>query len=152
MESLSKEFDFEFSEIDLAELKKGPSYFCSLLKKITSVDKSNDVKYKSGKKYNFDILKLDLIFDVLLRDKQLVLSEGKTLLLIKILKGKPYCNFHQATSHSTNNCVCFRDLIHKVIIEGRFKFNNGKKYMKVDTDPFDAGANFAEDQHGWLHL
>ncbi|RYR07520.1 hypothetical protein Ahy_B05g074889 [Arachis hypogaea] len=29
-------------------------------------------------------------------------------------------------------------------MEGRLKFNDGKKDMKVDSDPFDAGANFAE--------
>ncbi|RYR39467.1 hypothetical protein Ahy_A09g045018 isoform A [Arachis hypogaea] len=119
-----EEFDLEFSEVDLAELKKGPPYVCSLLKKIANIEKSND------------------IFDVLLKDKQLVLPEGKTLLWIKDLKGKPYCKFHQATSHSNKNCVCLRDLIQETIMEGRLKFNDGNKDMKVDSDPFDAGANF----------
>ncbi|RYR05321.1 hypothetical protein Ahy_B06g085192 [Arachis hypogaea] len=50
MESSSEESNFEFSKVDLAELKKGPPYVCSLLKKITSVDKSNDTKHKSRKK------------------------------------------------------------------------------------------------------
>ncbi|RYR48166.1 hypothetical protein Ahy_A07g034164 isoform B [Arachis hypogaea] len=72
------------------------------------------------------------------------MPEGKTLLSIKDLKEKPYCKFHQATSHSTNNCVCFKDLIQEVIMEGRLKFEDSKKDMKVDTDPFDAGVNFAK--------
>ncbi|RYR49899.1 hypothetical protein Ahy_A07g036423 [Arachis hypogaea] len=68
MESLSEESDFE-TEVDLAELKKGPPYVCSLLKKILNVDKLSDLKHKSGKKYSFDISKSEQIFDVLLKDK-----------------------------------------------------------------------------------
>ncbi|RYR16120.1 hypothetical protein Ahy_B04g073069 isoform A [Arachis hypogaea] len=142
-----EEFDWE-AEVDLAEFKKGPPYLCSLLKKIPNSEKSNDVKQKSGKRYSFDILKLDQIFDVLLKDKQLVLPEGRTLLLVKDLKGKPYCKFHQATSHLTNNCVRFRDFIQEAIMEGRLKFDDGKKEMKFDSDPFDSGANFSEPYFG----
>ncbi|RYR48187.1 hypothetical protein Ahy_A07g034183 [Arachis hypogaea] len=69
MESSEEELDFEI-EIDLAELKKGPPYVCSLLKKLPSNEKSNDSKLKSGKKYSFDISKSYQIFDVLLKDKQ----------------------------------------------------------------------------------
>ncbi|RYR04161.1 hypothetical protein Ahy_B06g083750 [Arachis hypogaea] len=132
--SLSKSKEVKIAtKVDLAELKKGPPYICSLLKKITSVDRANDMKYKSGK---------NQIFDALFRDKQLALSEDNSLFSIKDLKEKPYCKIHQATSHSTNNCVCFRDLIQKGIIEGRLKFDDGKKDMRVDTDPFDVGPIF----------
>ncbi|XP_015968526.1 uncharacterized protein LOC107492068 [Arachis duranensis] len=138
-----EEFDFE-TEVDLAELKKGPPYVCSLLKKLPSSEKSNDSKLKSGKKYSFDISKSDHIFDALFKDKQLVLPEGRTLLSVKDLKGKPYCKFHQATSHSTNSCVRFRDLIQEAIMEGRLKFDDGKKEMKVDVDPFKVDASYFE--------
>ncbi|RYR10616.1 hypothetical protein Ahy_B05g079068 [Arachis hypogaea] len=138
MESSDEEFDFE-TEVDLAELKKGPLYVCSLPKKILNVDKSNDSKHKGGK---------NQIFDVLFKDKQIILPEGRTLLSIKNLKGKPYCKFYQATNHSTNNCVYFRDLIQETIMEGRLKFNDGNKEMKVDSDPFDAGGSFAEPYFG----
>ncbi|QHN96050.1 uncharacterized protein DS421_18g615050 [Arachis hypogaea] len=147
MESSEEEIDFEM-EVDLAELKKGPLYVCSLLKKLPSNEKSNDSKLKSGKKYSFDISKSDQIFDVLLKDKQLILPEGRTLLSVKDLKGKPYCKFHQATSHSTNSCVRFRDLIQEAIMEGRFKFDDGKKEMKVDVDPFEVDANYVEPCFG----
>ncbi|XP_016185736.1 uncharacterized protein LOC107627418 [Arachis ipaensis] len=82
------------------------------------------------------------------KDKQLILPEGRTLLSVKDLKGKPYCKFHQETSHSTNSCVRFRDLIQEAIMEGRLKFDDGKKEMKVDTDPFDADASFVEPCFG----
>ncbi|RYR48007.1 hypothetical protein Ahy_A07g033997 [Arachis hypogaea] len=58
MESSNEEFDFE-TGVDLVELKKGPPYV-----KILNVDKS--------KKYSFDISKSDQVFDVLLKDKQLI--------------------------------------------------------------------------------
>ncbi|RYR04657.1 hypothetical protein Ahy_B06g084429 [Arachis hypogaea] len=57
------------AEVDLAKLRKGPPYVCSLLKKIPSNEKSNDSKLKSGKRYSFDISKSDQIFDVFLKDK-----------------------------------------------------------------------------------
>ncbi|RYR24864.1 hypothetical protein Ahy_B02g058418 [Arachis hypogaea] len=69
MESSSEESDLEEEAVDLAELKKGSPYVCSLLRKISSSDKLSDLKHKSGKKYSFDILKSDQIFDVLLKDK-----------------------------------------------------------------------------------
>ncbi|RYR61287.1 hypothetical protein Ahy_A04g018441 [Arachis hypogaea] len=68
MESSEEELDFE-TEVDLAELKKGPPYVCSLLKKLSSNENSNDSKLKSEKKYSFNISKSDEIFDVLLKDK-----------------------------------------------------------------------------------
>ncbi|RYQ89004.1 hypothetical protein Ahy_B09g095876 [Arachis hypogaea] len=147
MDSSDEEFDLD-AEVDLTKLRKGPPYICSLLKKISNNEKSNDSKLKNGKRYSFDILKFDQIFDVLLKDKQLVLPKGRTLLSVKDLKEKPYCKFHQATSHSTNNCVRFRDLIQEAIMEGRLKFDDGKKEMKVDSDPFDSEANFAEPYFG----
>ncbi|RYR47867.1 hypothetical protein Ahy_A07g033842 [Arachis hypogaea] len=112
-----QESDLEM-KVDLAELKKGPPYVCSLIKKIPSNENSNDSKLKSGKRYSFDISKSDQIFNVLLKDKQLILLEGRTLLSVKDLNEKPYCKFHQTTSHSTNNCVHFRDLIQEAIMEG----------------------------------
>ncbi|RYR26947.1 hypothetical protein Ahy_B02g061270 [Arachis hypogaea] len=120
MESSEEELDLE-AEVDLAELKKGPPYVCSLLKNLPTNEKSNDSKLKSGKKYSFDISKSNQIFDVLLKDKQLILPEGRTLLSVKDLKENPYCKFHQATIHSTNSCVRFRDLIQEAIMKGHLK-------------------------------
>ncbi|RYR68504.1 hypothetical protein Ahy_A03g015009 isoform C [Arachis hypogaea] len=87
MESSEEEIDFE-TEIDLDELKKGPPYVCSLLKKLPGSKNSNDLKLKSGKKYSFDISESDQIFDVLLKEKPLVLPEGRTLLSVKKFERK----------------------------------------------------------------
>ncbi|RYR53518.1 hypothetical protein Ahy_A06g028674 [Arachis hypogaea] len=88
------------------------------------------------------------IFYVLLKDKQLILPKGRTLLSVKDLKGKPYCKFHQATSHLTNSCVRFKDLIQEAIMERRLIFDDGKKEMKVDVDPFDVDTSFVEPYRG----
>ncbi|RYR34891.1 hypothetical protein Ahy_A10g049951 isoform B [Arachis hypogaea] len=106
MESSNEEFDLE-AEVDLAKLRKGPPYVCSLLKKIPNSEKSNDLKQKNGKRYSFDISKSDQIFYI---NSKFYLKE-ELCFLVKDLKGKPYCKFHQTTSHLTNNCVRFRDLI-----------------------------------------
>ncbi|RYR00495.1 hypothetical protein Ahy_B07g088614 isoform A [Arachis hypogaea] len=53
MESSDEESDLE-AEVDLAELKNGHPYVCSLLKKIPDNEKSNVSKLKSGKRYIFD--------------------------------------------------------------------------------------------------
>ncbi|XP_016168708.1 uncharacterized protein LOC107611275 [Arachis ipaensis] len=78
----------------------------------------------------------------------LILPEGRTLLSVKDFKEKPYCKFHQATSHLTNSCVRFRDLIQEAIMEGGLKFDDGKEEMKVDVDPFDVDASFVEPCFG----
>ncbi|RYR34529.1 hypothetical protein Ahy_A10g049474 [Arachis hypogaea] len=65
------------------------------------------------------------IFDVLLRDKQLVLPEGRILLSVKDLKG---------------NLIA--------IMKCQLKFDDAKKEMKVDSDPFDSRASFAEPDFG----
>ena len=48
------------------------------------------------------------------------------------------------TSHKTNNCVHFRELIQKAIKEGRLTFKAKDGKMKVDIDPFEVSSSFAE--------
>ncbi|RYR62653.1 hypothetical protein Ahy_A04g020360 [Arachis hypogaea] len=66
MESSEEEIDFE-TEVDLAELKKGPPYVCSLLKKLPGSEKVNGSKLKSGKKY-MNMVGMSYDFDVALDD------------------------------------------------------------------------------------
>ena len=68
--------------------------------------------------YDFDVNKADNIFDFLLDKKQFhnaIPSAGE-------LKGKRYCKFHNATTHSTNECRVFRQHIQKAIEQGKIKF------------------------------
>jgi len=49
-----------------------------------------------------------------------------------------YCKWHNATSHSTNECKVFRQQLQSTIESGRRKFDNSKaqKPMKIDQHPF----------------
>jgi len=54
--------------------------------------------------YDFDIKKADKILEM----KQLKLSSNHVIPSARELKGKRYYKFHNATTHSTNECRVFR--------------------------------------------
>lgn len=53
------------------------------------------------------------------------------------IKGKPYCKWHEKWTHSTNNCVNFRNLIQDYLDKGLFRIAD--RPMGIETSPF-AGA------------
>ena len=53
------------------------------------------------------------------------------------LKGKKYCKFHNATTHSASDCRIFCVHIQKAIEQGKIKFEPAKKMaMGIDGHPF----------------
>ena len=58
--------------------------------------------------------------------------------LAEDLKKMKYCKWHNATSHSTNECKVFRQQLQSAIESGRIKFDSSKaqKTMKIDQHPF----------------
>jgi len=54
------------------------------------------------------------------------------------LKKIKYCKWHNATSHSTNECKVFWQQLQSTIESRRIKFDNSKaqKLMKIDQHPF----------------
>jgi len=54
------------------------------------------------------------------------------------LKKMKYCKWHNATSHSTNECKVFRQKLQSAIETRRIKFDSSKaqKPMKIDQHPF----------------
>ena len=88
------------------ELKNSRPYVCPSLIPVKGKEKIN-----STKSYSFDTTKAEQIFDVLLKEKQIILLEEKKMPSINELKGQKFCIIHQMVRHSTNNCVHFRDLI-----------------------------------------
>jgi hypothetical protein len=92
----------------------------------------------SGKeeKYDFDITKVDKIFDLLLREKQIQLPAGHTIPSAEELGKKRYCKWHNSGSHSTNDCKVFRKQIQVAIEGGKIRIDDSKKPMKVDGNPF----------------
>ena len=61
--------------------------------------------------YDFDVTKLDKLFDFLLEKGQIKLPDGHVMLPPNQLKNKKFCRFHNAISHSTNECRIFRQHI-----------------------------------------
>jgi hypothetical protein len=90
-------------------------------------------------KFGFDVTKADKIFDLLLQEGQIKLSQYHTIPSADELKKIRYCKWHDATFHSTNDCKIFRQQIQIAIEQGRLKFEIPKKPskpMKIDQHPF----------------
>jgi hypothetical protein len=72
-------------------------------------------------------------FEFLVKEVQIKLPEGHSMLRPDGVKEKRYYGFHDRNSHSINDCRVFRMRIQKAIQEGHLKFDNK---MKLDGNPF----------------
>jgi hypothetical protein len=87
-----------------------------------------------AKGFDFNESKVEQIFDLLLREKQLKLPEGHKFPTAQELQGRPYCKWHHLFTHTTNDCKELRQQIQSAIEQGRLIL--GQVAMKVDTWPF----------------
>ena len=94
-------------------------------------------------KYDFDINKADKIFDLLLQQKQIQLPVGHVLPLVEEIKKRRYCKWHNTYSHYTNECKIFRQQIQSAIEQGRIKFDEAKRPMKIEGHPFPVNMVWA---------
>jgi len=94
--------------------------------------------HKEPEKFASDITKADRIFDFLLQEGQIKLSPNHVIPSAEELKKIKYCKWHNAMSHSTNECKVFKQQLQSAIESGRIKFDNSKaqKLMKIDQHPF----------------
>ena len=93
--------------------------------------------------YDFDVTKLDKLFDFLLEKGQIKLPDNHVMLPPDQLKNKKFCKFHNATSYSTNECRIFQQHIQRAIQQGKLKFDTPRK-MKVDDNPFPGDQNMVD--------
>jgi hypothetical protein len=96
----------------------------------------------SAKGFDFDVGKVEQIFDLLLKEKQLKFSEGYKPPTAQELKGRSFCKWHDSFTHSTSDCKELRRQIQSAIEQGRLIL--GQTAMKVDTQPFP-GVNMVEN-------
>jgi hypothetical protein len=87
-----------------------------------------------AKGFDFDESKVEQIFDLLLREKQLKLPKGHKFSTAQELQGRPYCKWHHLFTHNTNDCKELRQQIQSAIDQGRLIL--GQLTMKVNTRPF----------------
>ena len=94
--------------------------------------------HKEPQNFAFDITKADRIFDFLLEEGQIKLSPNHVIPSAEELKKIKYCKWHNATSHSTNECKVFKQQLQSAIESRRVKFDSSKtqKPMKIDQHPF----------------
>jgi hypothetical protein len=83
--------------------------------------------------YDFDVTKADKLFEFLVKEGRIKLTEGHSMLRPDGVKEKRYCGFHDRNSYSINDCRVFKMRIQKDIQEGYLKFDNK---MKLDGHPF----------------
>ncbi|XP_050908553.1 uncharacterized protein LOC127122222 [Lathyrus oleraceus] len=141
-------YGLEEFEVDLAKLKEAPPYACKLL---TPSNGRNPVETEkndrfSKKTYTFDVTKCDEIFDLLVKDDQMIVPPNTKIPPLEQRKKRGLCKYHNFLGHKTSQCFLFRDLIQNAIKDGRLKFaDKGKNQMKVDADPLNiADTNYAE--------
>lgn len=75
------------------------------------------------KTYTFDVTNADQKFNVLLKDRQIKLSNDHKLLKPEEIKDQKYYKYHNTFGHLMNECVRFRDLIQKALLDRRLKFS-----------------------------
>jgi hypothetical protein len=87
-----------------------------------------------AKGFDFDVSKVEQIFDLLLKKKQLKLPESCKFPTAQELQGRSYCKWRHSFTHNTSNCKELRRQIQSAIEQGRLIL--GQYAMKVDTQPF----------------
>lgn len=140
----SENDDFENdNEINVAELKPGPPYTCKLLKPSNGKNPTEAGKSEkfATKTYTFDVSKCDEIFDLLVKDGQIVVPQGLKDPPLDQKKKRGFCKFHNFLGHKTSYCVLFRDLVQKALNEARLQFGEKPK-MQVDADPLKVEEAF----------
>ncbi|XP_058784624.1 uncharacterized protein LOC131659452 [Vicia villosa] len=123
-ETFEDQYGFEDCEVDLAELKEADPYTCKM---ITPSNGKNPVETEKNDKfpkktYTFDVTKCDEIFDLLVKDGQMVLPPNIKIPPLEQWKKRGYCKYDNFLGHKTSQCFIFRDLIQNAIKEGRLKF------------------------------
>jgi hypothetical protein len=104
------------------------------------------IRQEGYREVRFNINKADKIFDLLLQEGQIKLSPNNTIPTAEELRTRKYCKWHNAVSHNTNECKAFRQQIQSAIEQGRTKFDNLAKLMKIDGRPFP--TNVVEVREG----
>jgi hypothetical protein len=126
-EGSASESDAEVCMAEWVDTPRDKPISCSFLKPNTS--------HKEEIRYTFDVSKCDKLFDVLLHGGVIKLAEEHMIPRAEVLAKKRYCKWHDAHSHTTNECNYFRRQVQSALNNGQLTLGDGDK-MRFDTDPF----------------
>ena len=92
--SYEEPLDLDEGKIDLAELKQGPPYSCKILapsngKNLVEPDKGDRFPKRT---YTFDVTKCDEIFDLLVKDGQMIVPFGAKIPPLEQRKKRVFVN------------------------------------------------------------
>ncbi|XP_050919014.1 uncharacterized protein LOC127136510 [Lathyrus oleraceus] len=106
-------------DIDVAELKLGSAYEC---RSLLPAQGRNHVEHNPKfplKTYTFDVSKCEEIFDLLVKDGQMVVPPGTKMPPLEQRHKRGFCKYHNYLGHNTSNCHLFKDLVQKAIQDRR---------------------------------
>ena len=98
----------------MAELKSRSTYECKSL--LLAKGKSHAVETSSKipvKTYAFDVSKCEEIFDLLVKDGQILVPPNAKLPPLEQRQKRGFCKYHNYLGHTTSQCFFFRDLVQK---------------------------------------
>jgi hypothetical protein len=100
------------------------------------------------KTYTFNVIKCDEIFDLLVKDGQMIVPPGAKVPPLEQRKKRGFCKYHGFLGHKTSQCFFSRDLIQNTIQEGRLKFGDKpRSHMNIDFDPLQVvNAHYTEPE------
>jgi hypothetical protein len=100
------------------------------------------------KTYTFDVTKCDEIFNLLVKDGQMIVPLGAKVPPLEQRKKRGFCKYHSFLGDKTSQCFLFRDLVQSAIQEGRLKFGDKTlSQMKIDSDPLQiVKAHYTEPE------
>jgi hypothetical protein len=112
-----EDYEEDKEEVTVAEWNWG--------KKVVMVP--NPWERENRDNYDFDITKEDKLFDFLLEKGQIKLPPNHVMLPLEQLKNKKFYKYHNAASHTTNDCRIFRKHIQRTIQQGKLKFDTPRR-------------------------
>jgi hypothetical protein len=124
-------------EVDVAEFIGQKPYVPKTTYKKNMQAKGSNRPSAPARTYHFDVDKADELFDILLESKYISLLDPRHKIFSKEeLRGREHCKWHSSFTHSTNNCLTFRNIIQEKFNNKILKFQDKpKENMAVDTKP-----------------
>ena len=98
------------TKVATAELTNTGSCVCPFFEKKTPKAWKKSQTSNPQMFYIFEVLKIEQIFDFLLKEKFIKLPIDHKIPTIEELKGKDYYKYHNSYSHSTNACWAFKNI------------------------------------------